>query len=357
MSRDRTPEFDAWIQRAREADILEESLARGAVLKRVGHEWVGPCPACGGNDRFSVHPGKQIFNCRGAVGGDVIKMIEHIEGLGFLQAVREITGEGPPGSNRRRGKRTDPELRARIQRQQEHAAAERERRRKEHEANERENQKRAGQIWYAAKPIDSTPAEAYLLNRGIPRPPEGWPDVLRFHPEVSYPERGRHPALICRVDNPRGVPSAIWRIYITNEGRKADLVQTKRGLGPASGCAVRIGGIGPHIGIAEGVESALGAWFLTGRKFPVWAGLSTSGLINFNVPEGVARVTCFPDGDKPLRRKNGEHVASEPPGRAAARKLQERLHSQSIPCVIASEPPPSCDYLDLWNSSRGGAAA
>lgn len=352
----RTPAFDAWIQRAREADILEEALARGAVLKRHGHEWTGPCPICGGSDRFSVHVGKQIFNCRGAVGGDVIKMIEHIEGLGFLQAVREITGEGPPGSNRQRGERPDPERRARLDRQRESAAAERERRRQEQEANERENQKLAGRIWYASKPIDGTPAEAYLINRGIPRPLEGWPDCFRFNPEVNYPQHGRHPALICRVDNPRGVPNAIWRIYITKDGRKADLVQTKRGLGPASGCAVRIGGIGPHIGLAEGVESALGAWFLTGCKFPVWAALSTSGLVNFNVPEGVERITIFPDGDKPTRRKGSEVVPSEPPGRAAARKLQERLHSQSIPCVIASEPPAGADYLDLWVEAQRSAA-
>jgi len=351
----RSPEFEAWVQRAREADILEQALAHGAQLKRHGHEWTGPCPLCGGTDRFSINVTKQIFNCRGAVGGDIIKMVEHIEGLGFLQAVREITGEGVPGS-RRRGERLDPERRAQLDRQREHAAAERERRRQEQEANERDNQRLAGRIWYASLPIEGTPAERYLLNRGIPRPPEGWPDVFRFNPSVNYPQHGKHPALICRVDNPRGVPHAIWRIYITNEGRKADLIQTKRGLGPASGCAVRIGGTGPHIGIAEGVESALGAWFLTGRKFPVWAALSTSGLVGFNVPEGVERIVCFPDGDKGIRRKDGEYVPSEPPGRAAARKLRERLHSQSIPCVIASEPPAGADYLDLWVQSQRSAA-
>lgn len=352
MGRDRTPEFDAWIQRAREADILEEALARGAVLKRHGHEWTGPCPACGGNDRFSVHPGKQIFNCRGAVGGDVIKMIEHIEGLGFLQAVREITGEGPPGSNRHRGERPDPERRAQLERQREHAAAERERRRQDQEANERENQKLAGRIWYASVPIGGTPAERYLLNRGIPRPPEGWPDVLRFHPEVSYPRHGRHPALICRVDNPRGVPSAIWRIYITNEGRKADLVQTKRGLGPASGCAVRIGGMGSKIAVCEGVETALGFWNLIGRAYPCWAALSSSGMAGFIAPEGVHEVVIVPDGDKPIRRKGAEHVPSIPAGRKAAQSLFERLTATGLRAVLAQEPPPGFDYADLWETAR-----
>lgn len=354
MSRDRTPEFDAWIQRAREADILEEAMARGAVLKRFGHEWTGPCPVCGGKDRFSINPAKRIFNCRGATGGDVIRLVEHVEAIPFIQACEAINGEPPPGRASRQITDADREA---IRRRREQADAERARRRQEQEANERENQKLAGRIWYASAPIDGTPAEAYLLNRGIPRPSEGWPDVLRFNPEVNYPTMGRHPALICRVDNARGVPNAIWRIYVTPDGRKPDLPFTKKGLGPAGGCAVRIGGMGSHLGIAEGVESALGAWLLTGRKFPVWAALSTSGLINFNVPEGVARVTCFPDGDKPMRRKDGEHIPSEPPGRAAARKLQERLHQQSIPCAIASEPPGGADYLDLWVDAQKESAA
>lgn len=350
----RTPEFEAWIQRAREADILEEALARGAQLKRFGHEWVGPCPACGGNDRFAINVAKGIFNCRGATAGDVINLVSHIEGLPFIQACEAINGEPPPGRASRQLTDADREA---IKRRRQHADAERARRRQEQEANERENQKLAGRIWYASAPIDGTPAEAYLLNRGIPRPSEGWPDVLRFNPAVNYPTKGKHPALICRVDNARGVPNAIWRIYVTPDGRKPDLPFTKKGLGPARGCAVRIGGMGSHLGIAEGVESALGAWFLTGRKFPVWAALSTSGVIGFNVPEKVERVTVFPDGDKPTRRKGNDVIPSEPPGRAAARRLQERLHSQSIPCVIASEPPAGADYADLWLAAQKENAA
>ena len=42
-------------------------------LKRQSGELVGPCPACGGTDRFAINAAKGVFNCRscGANGGGV----------------------------------------------------------------------------------------------------------------------------------------------------------------------------------------------------------------------------------------------------------------------------------------------
>lgn len=347
----RTPQFEAWVQQARDADILEEALAHGAQLKRHGHEWTGPCPLCGGKDRFSINTAKAIFNCRGSVGGDVIRMVEHIEAQNFLGACESINRCPPPDGRSRQP--SEEELRQiKIRRDE----ANRDRRARQ-EMAERANRRAAGELWREARQIASTPAEVYLHHRGIPTPREGWPDCFRFHPALAYPQQGRMPALLCRADNVKGIPVAIWRIYLAPDGRgKARVPNAKLGLGSVAGAAVRIGGEGPHLGIAEGVETALGAWYLTGRVFPVWAGLSTSGVSGFQVPEGVSKITIFSDGDKPIRRKDGEYVPAEPPGRAAARKLQERLHSQSIPCVIASEPPAGADYLDLFVQSQRSAA-
>ena len=47
-------------------------LADRLELKRTGHEWHGPCPACGGEDRFHVREGDQgraIIGCRGCIDG------------------------------------------------------------------------------------------------------------------------------------------------------------------------------------------------------------------------------------------------------------------------------------------------
>ena len=263
----------------------------------------------------------------------------------MMRAASTILGEPPPGREARPLSEAEQEQ---NRKRAAYRAAERAKQEQERESNERDNQNAAARIWSESKPIEGTPAESYLLRRGFARPSKGWPNCIRYNAAVNYPGHGKHPALICRVDNARGDATAIWRIYITVGGHKAALDNPKRGLGPASGGAVRIGGTGPHIGLAEGVESAMGAWSLIGFKFPVWAALSTSGLVGFSVPEGVQRVTIFPDGDLAMRRRGKLYEPSQPPGRAAALKLQARLHSQSIPCVIAAEPAAGLDYADLW---------
>ena len=90
----RSPSDDEQIARARAADIADIASRVGAKLKRVtATEWAGPCPACGGADRFSVNTRRRVFNCRSFRGGDVIAMVEHARGLDFVEAVEFITGE------------------------------------------------------------------------------------------------------------------------------------------------------------------------------------------------------------------------------------------------------------------------
>ena len=87
---------------AKRAPILEIAQKLGAKLKRAGAvELVGPCPLCGGTDRFSINTKDSVFNCRGAGGGDVVKMVEHCRGLDFDGALEWITGR----ARERRGPR------------------------------------------------------------------------------------------------------------------------------------------------------------------------------------------------------------------------------------------------------------
>jgi DNA primase len=79
--------FEAWTARARTVRIEDETARRGIKLKRVGAEQVGPCPKCGGEDRFSINVKKQVFHCRGCDGGgDVIALVKHLDGCDFLAA-------------------------------------------------------------------------------------------------------------------------------------------------------------------------------------------------------------------------------------------------------------------------------
>jgi hypothetical protein len=96
-------QFLGWVARARAVPIGEEILRRGINLKRVGAEFVGPCPRCGGEDRFAVHTKKNIFNCRGcSVGGDVIKLVEHLDGVDFNAACTMLAGPQPKANGKDR---------------------------------------------------------------------------------------------------------------------------------------------------------------------------------------------------------------------------------------------------------------
>src|ERR1700681_796691 len=80
---------------AAKATPIETEVARrgGLGLKRIGGELIGPCPQCGGCDRFAVSIRKQIFLCRGCGrSGDVVAMVQHIDGVDFKIAVQTLGG-------------------------------------------------------------------------------------------------------------------------------------------------------------------------------------------------------------------------------------------------------------------------
>ena len=92
--------FDSWVERARGVPIARELERRGIILKGNGSDRCGPCPRCAGHDRFSINIKKQVWNCRGcATGGNIIKLVQHIDSVGFLPACETLTGTPPPKPN------------------------------------------------------------------------------------------------------------------------------------------------------------------------------------------------------------------------------------------------------------------
>lgn len=73
--------------------VRVENVCDDLKLRRIGRELVGPCPRCGGDDRFAVHTVKQMFNCRQChAKGNVITLAKHIYGIGFREAVEMLAG-------------------------------------------------------------------------------------------------------------------------------------------------------------------------------------------------------------------------------------------------------------------------
>lgn len=75
---------------------------RGIKLKRKGCELVGPCPRCGGTDRFAAHIQKQVFNCRGCGGKGcgAVSLVQFLDGVGFREACERLTGYKPTGCDK-----------------------------------------------------------------------------------------------------------------------------------------------------------------------------------------------------------------------------------------------------------------
>src|SRR5947209_3851799 len=84
---------------------LAEVVARyGIELRRSGRTSVGRYPfhTDGGRPNFHVYASTQSWYCfRCGVGGDVIRFVQQMEGVGFREAVERLIG-GMPGEERLR---------------------------------------------------------------------------------------------------------------------------------------------------------------------------------------------------------------------------------------------------------------
>lgn len=127
-----------------------------------GIDRAGPCPLCGGRDRFAIHTTKNIFLCRrcGISGVGVIDLVMKVQGVEFIRACEIVTG-------RTADQPVDPERAARLARE-----AEAKNRQREKEAQQHREKARADGygLWRSAGRIDWTaesPGRLYLERRGV----------------------------------------------------------------------------------------------------------------------------------------------------------------------------------------------
>ena len=148
-------------------------------------------------------------------------------------------------------------------------------------------------IWRDAQPLLTSPAKAYLESRGI----LAASSALRFHPRTPLGPKGRTrflPAMISAVSLDEG-PIAIHRTFLSGNA-KAEFDKPKRALGALGEAAVRLfAPVSGKLGLAEGIESAMSAYALTG--IPVWATLGNERFGLVSVPESVTELHLFVDHD------------------------------------------------------------
>lgn len=163
--------IDLFIEEARAVTVTEAAGILGIPI--TSRNYAGPCPSCGGNDRFSISPARQAWNCRGCGKGgrDGIGLMALANGhdigsrSGFLGACSDVTGKPVPDAGEAE---TEEERRARearlAARRSENERAAAERGRQENQFRDREISKARG-IWLNAPEQACREVVTYLRLR------------------------------------------------------------------------------------------------------------------------------------------------------------------------------------------------
>ena len=242
---------DSWVADAKAVRIEDEIARRGIRgLKRSGNELVGPCPVCGGRDRFAVNLRKGLFLCRqSGAQGDVIELVEYLDGCDFLTACETLTGRPPP---RGEGQGIDPDALARREAARQEAEAARERAEIDYRETER---RRLWRYWQDARPIEAGGIVArYLAGRGLALPTGA---ALREHGAMPFfvqdgtraREIHRGPAMLGAVVDGEGRFRGLHITWVdATSAAKAEIVDPETGeiqkprksRGSIKGCHIRL---------------------------------------------------------------------------------------------------------------------
>jgi hypothetical protein len=293
------------LHQARSVSVVEVAERHGAKLRREGRELNGPCPRCGGVNRFAVWPAKNLWNCRGCgTGGDVIALEMHLSGSRFFDAVRTLIGKDAGAT--RRCEPTPEEIAARAAREAERKQAEAEERRR--------TESSVAKIIARLQPIAGTAGEAYLRDvrkinldhwaiRQALEDVEtlGWCERTYFRQDGHELDGQWLGAIIAILTDPiSGAPTGgISRTYLYG-GTKIGKAKSLGGVGRLG--IIRLSPdneVGEGLHLCEGLETALSGMSDPRMNFlPMWAAGSTSQLKDFPVLAGVECLTIPADNDE-----------------------------------------------------------
>ncbi len=339
----RNPSRHDWIEQARSVKLEREIERRGIKLgAERWHERCGPCPRCGGDDRFSINTEKKLWNCRHCKeGGNVIDLVMFLDGVKLDAACTTLTGQQPPGrdENAAGASTAKRDTETRQAARQARADSEREATERERLQAERERLQRvkAARLWSKRRPIAGTPAERYLHQvRGITC---RLPLTLAFLPALKSEH---HPAMIAAFgipDEPEpgvlGEPRAVNAVHLTllRPDGSGKIERTREQpnkliIGRPLGRPIVVAPPNDLLGLAitEGIEDALAVHQATGLG--AWAAGSAMHMpaLADAVPDYIEAITICADDDER--------------GRDKTRELAEALHHRGSCEIRIEELPP-----------------
>jgi hypothetical protein len=155
----------------------------------------------------------------------------------------------------------------------------------------------AHKIWGACRDItlENSPAQQYFKSRGLNNVKER---SIRFHPAIKNSElKQALPAILFKVQiSPEADLSAIHRIYLSQNGKKANVATPKMALARIVGSGIWFGEPGAQLAIAEGPENALTARYCYGFNF-VCCSISAGNFGSLTIPKYVRELVLLPDED------------------------------------------------------------
>jgi putative DNA primase/helicase len=270
----------------------------------------GPCPVCGGKDRFRFDDknGDGWFYCNQCGAGPGIVLVRKVRKLDFASACREI--------DQIIGNCAVPTV--------------------QHKPATRNNTAAIQAVIDAA--TDPLVVDQYLTRRGI----SIRSDVLLGHPACAYYAdnlklAGYFPAIIVPITAPNGTLASVQRIYDAK-----DLTVRKKvmpSITSIANAAARLFPAAEQMGIAEGVETALAAAEMF--DLPVWAAISEGGMRAWEPPDIAKNITIFGDNDENFV------------GQFAAYTLAKRLKASGLQVTVRIPAITGLDFADLLKERTG----
>jgi putative DNA primase/helicase len=261
----------------------------------------GPCPMCGGKDRFRFDDrgGKGTWICNRCGSGDGAELVKRVKGVQFKEAAKMVEGVAGKAAVRQSW------------------------------APKSATRDELNMLWKRAQPITPTSIVGrYLMHR------------CGFIPNlIALRENGNEMLAIVsghNTDDRNGITLHRTMIGFGNE------VQWRR-LMPGrlpDNVAIRLGPVAPCLGIAEGIETALSASVLF--NVPVWAAISAPLLKKWRPPDGVKKVIIFGDNDENFT------------GQEAAYSLARSL-SNDVEVEVKIPSIPGWDWNDVQRNNDGNS--
>jgi putative DNA primase/helicase len=217
----------------------------------------GPCPMCGGKDRFRFDnkDGKGTWICNKCGSGDGAELVKRIKGVEYKEAakmIEDVIGDAI---------KCLPQPKPKV------------------------NKEELNKMWRESGSITALdPVGRYLTERcGITVYPK---DLRCIWPAI----------MLARVTDAAGKPVTLHRTRIDND--RAFSRKLMPGKLPDN-VAIRLSSYDDNqtvLGIAEGIETALSAAMLF--HVPVWAAISAPLLKKWRPPKGIQKVIIFGDNDE-----------------------------------------------------------